>query len=108
MIIAKYAVIGEDADQFRRARDLDPAFFLELAPQGIIRRLAPLDTAARQEKTLCVGMPHEQDLAVLILDQAAHAQRHWPRQAKPGPEQLRSQVKQDATPRFQFQGSPNR
>lgn len=108
MIIAKHVVVGEYAHQFRRAGHLDPALFLKLAPQGIIRRFTALNAAAGQEQPLRVCMADEQDLAVRILDQPAYPQRHWPGQAKPGPEQLRSQVKQYATPRFQFQGSPNR
>ncbi len=108
VIVSEDPVIGKHAEQFRAARDFHAAFFFQLSAQRQLSGLTPLDSAARQEQPLGISVAHQQNLTVRVLNDAPHPERHRSGQAKPGPKQLGSQVKQDATPRFQFQGSPNR
>ena len=52
--------VGVDAEQSRRAGELDAGFLLQLAGQRLLHRLAPLDAAAGEMPTCLVAVPHQQ------------------------------------------------
>src|SRR5260370_16677157 len=74
--------VEKDAVETRLADERNTRLLLEFARQRLRAGLAGFDAAARKVPARNIPVPHQEDGAVLLDHDAAHPQRHRPRQEK--------------------------
>jgi hypothetical protein len=84
MVAAKFVLVREQAVKYRHSLEDDPAFFGNLAGDGIIDRLAALDAATGKEPARGVTMTHQEDTALIVEYGSAYPQGHSAPQSEPG------------------------
>jgi 3',5'-cyclic AMP phosphodiesterase CpdA len=76
MIAGRRCTIEIHAEQPGRSVDLDVAFLAEFLVQCVQQAFAGLNTTARQMPALHIAVPHQENVAFSIKDDAPHAERH--------------------------------